>query len=131
MYTPSIHRTYAIMQYATSMHRCNTATMQHGHHATRPPCNTATMCYDHHAIWPPCIMPMCNMATMLDATVALDLPPSAWGMHARTHACAHACVCTQGTTTSCSIRFHHNYFRHLGIADGMSVARVWACWYSK
>ena len=25
----------------------------------------------------------------------------------------------------------HNYYRHLGIADGMSVARVWACRYSE
>ena len=25
----------------------------------------------------------------------------------------------------------HNYYGHLGIADGMSIARVWACWCSK
>ena len=25
----------------------------------------------------------------------------------------------------------HNYYRHLGIADGMCIARVRACWYSK
>ena len=26
---------------------------------------------------------------------------------------------------------YHNYYRHLGIADGMFIERVWACRYSK
>ena len=25
----------------------------------------------------------------------------------------------------------HNYYRHLGIADGASIARVWVWWYPK
>ena len=32
-----------------------------------------------------------------------------------------------GETRRGCVLYYDNYYRHLGIADGMSIARVWAC----
>ena len=41
--------------------------------------------------------------------------------------------CRARTVGICGHSVRHNYIGHdyIGIADGISSARVWACWYSK